>query len=81
MTVYMEPVLFLGFRVIEDESNIFIFLETAYSFSDKSNRELLLLRDMLCYIRCTMREIEGKNISSFSETQFEYEYMSSRIHT
>lgn len=39
MTVFIpkEPVLFLGFRVIEYESNIFLFLEAASSFSDERN--------------------------------------------
>ena len=37
MESWGEPVLFLGVRVIEDESNIFLFLQAASSFSDERN--------------------------------------------
>lgn len=35
MAMSMEPLFFVGFRVIEDERNLFLIPEAVSSFSDK----------------------------------------------
>lgn len=47
MTVSMQPVLFLGFQVMEGGRNLFLVREAASSFSDKrsltSSRHCLMI--------------------------------------
>lgn len=35
MVMFMESFFFVGFRVIEDERNLFFIFEVVFSFSDK----------------------------------------------